>query len=147
MFALNRLSISGEEWKSWRAKNRARDPHSFWVPAFFFLVSVNRGTCLVMLNNETELMVSLYSSGVSSLARCSSIHFGKRVLPYQTAQSMVPAKIARTGNKCHFLRSRSYRLHNVIFKCREHRNWSGTSETEFKPKISESVPPLEHPCY
>ena len=76
-----------------------------------------------MLKNETELMVSLYSSAVSSLAQCSSVHFGNRVLPYQTAQSMVPAKIARTGNKCHFLRSRSYRLHNVILKCREHRNW------------------------
>ncbi|RMX54099.1 hypothetical protein pdam_00014813 [Pocillopora damicornis] len=37
------------------------------------------------------------TKAVSSLAQCSSVHFGKRVLPYQTAQSMVPAKIARTG--------------------------------------------------
>ena len=113
----------GRSERAGERKTRLRDPHSFWVPAFFFLVSVNRGTYLVMLNNETELMVSLYSSGVSSLARCSSVHFGKRVLPYQTAQLMVPAKIARTGNKCHFLRSLPYRLHNVILKCREHRNW------------------------
>ena len=67
-----------------------------------------------MLKNETELMVSLYSSAVSSLAQCSSVHFGKRVLPYQTAQSVVPAEIARTGNKCRILRSRSYRLQKNI---------------------------------
>ncbi|XP_027053830.1 uncharacterized protein LOC113680972 [Pocillopora damicornis] len=74
-------------------------------------------------------------TAVSSLAQCSSVHFGKRVLPYQTAQSMVPAKIARTGNKCHFLRSRSYRLHNVIFKCREHRNWFRHFEVSLAGKI------------
>ena len=71
-----------------------------------------------MLKNEKELMVSLYSSGVSSLARCSSVHFGKRELPYQTAQSMVPAKIARTGNKCHILIKVA-----MLQVTEEHRNW------------------------
>ena len=76
----------------------------------FFLGPTDRETCSGMLKNETDLRVFYISSGISSSAHCSPVHFGKRDLPCEIAQSVVPAKVSRPCNICHILRSRCCRL-------------------------------------